>query len=78
MTMHVQGAELRSALQYQVLSTGLQHGHLLVVMVAGGVHYQQEWMLPVEKQVNVESMECTNDYILYSGMKCVCMRIGLF
>ena len=43
------GGELQSALQYQVLSTGLQHGHLVM---AGGVQHQQWWMLPLEKQVS--------------------------
>ena len=37
-----------TALQYQVFSTGLQHGHLVMV---GGVQHQQWWMLPLEKQV---------------------------
>ena len=47
--MQVEGGELQSALQYQVLSTGLQHGHLVMV---GGVQYQQWSMLPLEKQVS--------------------------
>ena len=45
MSMHIKGGELQSALQYQVLSTGLQHGHLLVMV--GGVQHQQR-MLPLE------------------------------
>ena len=53
--MQVQGGdlELQSAPQYQVLSTGLQHGHLLVMI--GGVQHQQWSMLPLEKQVSVAS-----------------------
>ena len=46
--MQVEGRELQSALQYQVLSTGLQHGHLVMV---GGVQSQQS-ILP-QKQVSV-------------------------
>ena len=49
--MQVEGGELQSALQYQVLSTGLQHGHLLVMV--GGVQDQQWSMLLPEKQVSV-------------------------
>ena len=60
MSIQVEGGELQSALQYQVLSTGLQRGHLVMV---GGVQHQQWWMLPLKKQVSVGSMECTNDYI---------------
>ena len=48
MRIQVEGGELQSALQYQVLSTGLQHGHLVMV---GGVQHQQWWMLPLKKQV---------------------------
>ena len=48
MSIQVEGGELQSALQYQVLSTGLQHGHLVMV---GGVQHQQWCMLPLEKQV---------------------------
>ena len=48
--MQVEGGELQSALQYQVLSTGLQHGHLLVVV--GGVQHQQWSMLPLEEPVS--------------------------
>ena len=52
--MQVEGEELQSALQYQVLSTGLQHGHLLVLV--RGVQHQQWSMLPLEKQVSVAYM----------------------
>ena len=48
--MQVEGGELQSALQYQVLSTGLKHGHLVMVR---GVQDQQWSMLPLEKQVSV-------------------------
>ena len=48
--MQVEGGELQSAVQYQVLSTRLQHGHLVLV---GGVQHQQWCMLPLEKQVSV-------------------------
>ena len=65
--MHIQVGELQSALQYQVLSTGLQHGHFLVMV--GEVQYQQWRVLPLKKQVSMASMECTNDYILYNDMK---------
>ena len=47
--MQVEGGQLQSALQYQVLSTGLHHGHLLVVVT--GVQRQQYCMLPLEKRV---------------------------
>ena len=47
--MQVEGGELQSALQYQVLSTGLQHGHLIILR---GVLHQQWCMLPLEKQVS--------------------------
>ena len=47
--MQVEGGKLQSALQYHVLSTGLQHGHLVMV---GGVRHQQCRMLPPEKQVS--------------------------
>ena len=49
--MQVEEGELQSALQYQVLSTGLQHGHLLVMV--GGVQDQQWSTLPLEKQVSM-------------------------
>ena len=49
--MQVEGGELQSALQYQVLSTGLQHGHYLAKV--GGVQHQQWSMLPSERQVSV-------------------------
>ena len=59
--MQVERGELQSALQYLVLSTGLQHGHFMV-MVRGVQH--QQWCMPLlEKQVSVESMECTNNCI---------------
>ena len=48
--MQVEGGELQSALQYQVLSTGLQYGHLAMVP---GVKHQQWSMLPLEKVVSV-------------------------
>ena len=48
--MQVEGGELQSALQYQVLSTGLQHGHLEMI---GEVQHQQWWMLLLEKHVSV-------------------------
>ena len=51
MSMQAKGGELQSALQYQVLSTGLEHGHF-IVMVAGVQHLQWS-MLPPEKQVSV-------------------------
>ena len=47
--MQAEGGELQSALQYHVLSTGLQHGHLVTV---AGVQHQQWSMLPPEKQVS--------------------------
>ena len=57
--MQVQGETLQSALQYQVLSTGLQHGHFIVVVA--GVQDQQWSMLPPEKQVSamcIRKHEC--------------------
>ena len=48
--MQVKGGELQSALRYQVLSTGLQHGHF-IEMVAGVEHLQWSMLLP-EKQVS--------------------------
>ena len=48
--MQVKGGELQSALQYQVLSTGLQHGQLLVVV--GGVQNQWWHILLLEKHVS--------------------------
>ena len=50
--MHVEGGWLQSALQYQVFSTGLQHGHLTVVL--GGVQHQQWRVLSQEEQVSVD------------------------
>ena len=51
--MQAEGGELQSALQYQVLSTGLQHGHLvMVVMMVRGVQHQQSSTLPQGKQVS--------------------------
>ena len=47
--MQVEGGELQSALQYQVLSTELQHGHLAVLEE---VQHQQWSMLPHKKQVS--------------------------
>ena len=47
--MQVKGGELQSALQYQVLSTGLQLGHLVMVP---GVQHQQWCMLSLEKHVS--------------------------
>ena len=37
--MHLEVGELQSALQYQVLSTGLQHGQSAEMV--GGVQHQQ-------------------------------------
>ena len=51
--MDKRGGELQSAVQYQVLSTGLQHGHFLVIIMVAGVQDQQWSMLPLEKQVSV-------------------------
>ena len=47
--MHIEGGKLQSVLQYLVLSTGLQHGHLVMVE---GVQHQQS-ILALEKQVSV-------------------------
>ena len=58
------GIELQSALQYQVLSTGLQRGHLIVL---GGVKHQQWRVLPLEKQVSWT--HCIKTYILYTVQK---------
>ena len=63
--MQVEGGELQSALQYQVLSTGLQHGHLVLV---GGVQHQQCSMLQLEKQVSVACFHF-NAYTI-----CVCLN----
>ena len=67
--MQVEGGELQSALQYQVLSTGLQHGHLAMV---GGVQHQQWSMLPSEKQVSVARFHF-NAYTI-----CVCLNRHTF
>ena len=66
--MQVEGGELQSSLQYQVLSTGLQHGHLAMV---GGVQHQQWCMPTLEKQVSVAYVltYMYNAYIYYN----VCM-----
>ena len=70
--MQVEGRELQSALQYQVLSTGLQHGHLVP-----GVQHQQRSMLPLEKQVSACGILVYEVHIMEWAFLDIYSEIGL-